>query len=242
MREKQLLLRDGAKLYYEDLGEEKEKALIMLHGNGEQGSIFAPMAVAFGSEYTVIMPDSRGHGRSERGSLPLNFDTMADDLLELINAEKREKVSLIGFSDGASIAISFALRYPERLDSLVLIGANISPSGVKKQFQLPIVIGYGICKFFGVFSKKAALNAETIGLMVKYPHFAPEQLAKIDLPALLIYGDKDMMTSGHIELIKAAFSRSELCMIKGADHFVFSKKPQEVNEQIKKFLEAQNLS
>ena len=54
--------------------------LVLLHGNGEDGGFFKNQIDFFAAKYRVITPDTRGHGKSPRGTEPFTFDTFADDL------------------------------------------------------------------------------------------------------------------------------------------------------------------
>ena len=55
-----------------------------------------------------------------------------------VDAQQLKKAHLLGFSDGGNIAMDFALRYPERVDRLILNGANLNPAGVKKYFAVQL--------------------------------------------------------------------------------------------------------
>ena len=76
-----------------------------------------------------------------------------------MDAQGVERASLLGFSDGGNIALTFALDHPERVDRLILNGANLDPSGVKRSVQIPIVLGYGLTAVLARFSPEAAHRA-----------------------------------------------------------------------------------
>ena len=147
-----------------------------------------------------------------------------------------EKAHLLGFSDGGNIALAFALKHPERVDKLILNGANLFPSGVKPLYQWPIEFGYHIAKWFSRKSDKARKNTELLGLMVNEPHIDPSELAKLTLPVLVIAGTKDMIKKSHTQLISNSLSNSTLIFIEG-DHFIASKNPVAFNDAVEKFLQ-----
>lgn len=128
-------------LHYREQGT--GEPLILLHGNGEDGSYFERQMDAFASRFRVIALDTRGHGRSPRGEAPFTIRQFADDLLAFMDGQGIERAHLLGFSDGGNIALAFALAHPERVGKLVLNGANLDGGGVKPSVQLPIVAGYG---------------------------------------------------------------------------------------------------
>ena len=73
---------------------------------------------------------------------------------------------ILGFSDGANIAMRFAMKHPDMVKALILNGGNLNAKGVKRTTQIPIEIGYRIAKHFAGKSQEAKSNAEMLGLMV----------------------------------------------------------------------------
>lgn len=158
-------------LFYREKGS--GEPLILLHGNGEDGSYFVHQIEHFQSRYRVIALDTRGHGRSPRGSAPFTIRQFALDLYDFLRAHEIPSAVLLGFSDGANIAMQFALDHPEMVRALILNGGNLDPSGVRRSTQLPIELGYRIAKHFASRSEGAKRNAELLGLMVNEPHLTP---------------------------------------------------------------------
>ena len=171
--------------------------LILLHGNGEDCSYFAHQIDAFAAHFHVIAIDTRGHGQTPRGEAPFTIRQFADDLLVFMDEHHIEKTHLLGFSDGGNIAMVFALKYPERVGKLILNGANLNASGVKRKIQIPIEIGYRIAKLFAGRSRKAKKNAEMLGLMVNDPNVKVEERSRIQNKTLVIAGDNDMIRPAH---------------------------------------------
>ena len=209
--------------------------LLLLHGNGEDGSYFVHQMDAFSLHYTVYAIDTRGHGRSPRGDAPFTMEQFARDLLEFMDEEAIKKANILGFSDGGNIALTFALAHPERVDRLILNGANLDPSGVKLHIQIPIVLGYAAASLFGRMSPKAKHNAEILGLMVKEAHIPAQALETLYIPTLVIVGTRDMIRDAHTLLIAGSLPLGRLEMIVG-DHFIAAKSPDEFNEAVAAFL------
>ncbi len=128
------------KLNYEERGQ--GFPLILLHGNGENLTYFKDQIAFFSDEYRVIAVDTRGHGRSPRGIAPFTIRQFADDLREFMEELGIDRAHILGFSDGGNIAAVFAMKYPEKVEKLILNGANLDPSGVKGYFQIPITLAY----------------------------------------------------------------------------------------------------
>ncbi len=209
--------------------------LILLHGNGEDGTYFDPHIPALARHFRVIALDTRGHGKSPRGSAPFTIGQFARDLGDFMDAQGIERASLLGFSDGGNIALTFALEHPKRVDRLILNGANLDPSGVKRSVQIPIVLGYGLTAVLARFSPEAARRAELLRLMVREPHIRPSELGRITAPTLVIAGTHDMIREKHTRLIARSLPNALLEIIPG-DHFVARTHPEDFRRAVEAFL------
>ena len=210
--------------------------LILLHGNGENCDYFSHQIDAFSKRFRVIALDTRGHGQTPRGEKSFTIRQFADDLLDFMNLKGIEKSYILGFSDGANIAMIFAMKYPERVDRLILNGGNLDASGVKRSTQIPIEIGYWFANRFANKSAEAKAHAEMLGLMVNDPNIAPSDLSKITAQTLVIAGTRDMIKESHTRLIAANITNAELAFVPG-NHFVANKNPNEFNDAVLRFLE-----
>ena len=209
--------------------------LILLHGNGENCGYFKGQMDVFSKKYHVYAIDTRGHGRTPRGDKPFTIRQFAEDLLGFMDDHQIEKAHLLGFSDGGNIAMVFAIHYPDRVNRLILDGANLDAAGVRRRTQIPIEIGYRIAKLFSGKSDAARLNTEMLGLMVNDPNVRPEELGKIRARTLVIAGTKDMIRESHTRLIAESIPDSQLVFIKG-DHFIANKEPGKFNRAVLDFM------
>lgn len=210
--------------------------LILLHGNGEDAGYFVHQMEPFSRHFRVIALDTRGHGRTPRGDAPFTIRQFADDLLAFMDAQGIGKADILGFSDGGNIAMIFAMRYPERVDRLILDGANLDASGVKRSVQIPIEIGYRLARLFAKRRPGALKHAEMLGLMVNDPDVKPDELERIQAPTLVMAGDKDMIKESHTRLIASRIPGARLMIIPG-DHFIANRQPDAFNEAVLSFLE-----
>lgn len=220
-------------LHYDERGS--GEPLILLHGNGEDGSYFEHQMEHFSAQHRVIALDTRGHGKSPRGDALFTIQQFADDLLAFMDERSIGRADILGFSDGANIALVFALAHPERVNRLILNGADLDPSGVKPSVQVPIVLGYRVASLFGRWSKQARRNAELLGLMVNDPNIDPADLANLKARTLVIAGTDDMIKESHTRLIYDSLPNAELAFIPG-DHFIAAKNPQAFNQAVEGFL------
>ncbi len=209
--------------------------LLLLHGNGEDGGYFTHQTDYFSRRYTVYAVDTRGHGRSPRGTAPFTIAQFAEDLSEFMDEQGILRAPILGFSDGGNIALTFALAHPGRVSRLILNGANLDPSGVKARVQIPIILGYKLASLFAEKSPQAKARAEMLGLMVNEPRIDPEALQKLRVRTLVIVGTKDMIKDEHTLLIARSLPRSRLEIIAG-DHFIAAKNPGAFNRAVDEFL------
>ena len=222
-------------LYYQEKGN--KEPFILLHGNGEDGSYFKNQIDYFSGRYRVIVLDTRGHGKSPRGTKPFTIEQFSCDLYEFMEEHEISHAIILGFSDGANIAMKFAMKYPNKVKALILNGGNLNPKGVKRTTQIPIEIGYKIASRFASKSPDAKRNAEMLGLMVNDPNIAPSELSKITAPTLVICGRNDMIKESHTKEIAENIPNAKLSIIKG-NHFIANKKYVAFNKAVEDFLQA----
>lgn len=220
-------------LHYQEKGS--GEPLILLHGNGEDGSYFKHQMDYFSGRYRVIALDTRGHGKSPRGTAPFTMEQFSRDLYDFMASLAISSAIILGFSDGANIAMKFAMRYPGRVKALILNGGNLNPKGVKRTTQLPIELGYKIARRFATKSPDAERNAEILGLMVNEPIIEPTQLSKITAPTLVICGKNDMIRESHTKEIAEHIPNAKLVILKG-NHFIANKRPAVFNQAVEDFL------
>ena len=220
-------------LYHCEKGN--KEPFILLHGNGEDSTYFKHQIDYFSDKYRVIALDTRGHGKSQRGNAPFTIKQFAKDLDGFMNYMGISKAIILGFSDGANIAMEFALKYPHRVKALILNAGNLNPNGVKKRIQCPIEFGYKIATKFSSKSQKAKANAEMLGLMVNEPNIDSRELIKIAVPTLVICGTRDMIKESHTKEIANSIPNAQLAIIKG-NHFIANKKHKAFNKEVELFL------
>jgi pimeloyl-ACP methyl ester carboxylesterase len=118
---------NGISLYYEIHGT--GKPLIMLHGGFGSFEMFSTLSPTLALNHQVIGVDLYGHGRTALTDRPLRFEHLADDIVGLIEHLGLEKADLLGFSLGGAVALQTAIRYPERINNLVLISTPFKRTG-----------------------------------------------------------------------------------------------------------------
>lgn len=221
-------------LYYREKGA--GTPFILLHGNGGDGTCFNNQIEYFSGRYRMIAVDTRDHGKSPRGHAPFTMEQFAEDLNELMTELNISKAIILGFSDGANIAMKFALKYPEKIEALILNGGNLDTKGVKRVYQIPIELSYKTVKRFAEKSEEAKRKAEIQGLMVNEPNIKPAELHSIHVPTLVIAGTNDMIKKSHTETIAKNIPNAKLSFIRG-NHGIAKLRPKEFNKEVETFLQ-----
>lgn len=112
---------NGLKIYYEEYGT--GEPLLLIHGATLTAQSWQAHAAAFAQHFRVVVPDSRGHGRTKNPQAALSYRLMADDLAALVQALGLHQPLICGFSDGGQIALELGMHYPNLAKALVVVGA-----------------------------------------------------------------------------------------------------------------------
>ncbi len=107
------------KLYFKKTGE--GHPLVILHGLFGMGDNWSTLSRSYAEHgFSVFVPDLRNHGRSPHDAV-FNYEVMAEDLSELIEEQRLEKVSVIGHSMGGKVAMHFAALFSGKMDRLIVV-------------------------------------------------------------------------------------------------------------------------
>lgn len=120
---------DSIEIGYLQIGDRALPNLIFVHGGpGDNSSDFRVMAVELSKDYCVTVYDSRGCGFSQRGlsNQQLTIEKMVVDLTELLNHLSLKSAHILGHSYGGAVAMEFGLKYPEKVDKLILCNPVVS--------------------------------------------------------------------------------------------------------------------
>jgi haloacetate dehalogenase len=116
--------RDGVRIHYRRLGA--GPGLVLLHGYPQTGHMWRKVMPALGERFTVVAPDLRGYGDSDRPAGGYDKRSMATDIADVIRALGLAPVALVGHDRGARVAHRFALDHGDLLTHLVLL--DIAPT------------------------------------------------------------------------------------------------------------------
>ena len=170
--------------------------VVLVHGFGASGTYFVPAAERLAVEFDVYALDLPGHGRSDSPGWPLSIPQLADLLVAWMDAVELPRVSLVGHSMGCQIAVDAAVRYPERVERLVLAAPTVDPEartllrqaarllrgGSHERFSLKLII-------FAAYLRRGWRLLPECRHMLR--DRIEDKLPSVRCPAMLIRGEKD---------------------------------------------------
>lgn len=208
-------------LYYEQTGN--GSPVILLHGNGEDCHIFDKLVDKLRAHYTVYAIDSRNHGRSTQ-TADFSYLTMANDIVAFVKSLKLEKPSVVGFSDGAIIAVMIALQDKDIFDKLVLLGINLKPSDFKKE------------NLDWLKNEYAKTGDPLLKLMLEEPNIELESLKNVSNKTLVVAAENDLFEDDLFKKIASTMPHASLQIMKGYDHAGYVVEQDVLYPYLKEFL------
>ena len=213
---------NGVDIFYEKTGE--GRPCVLLHGNGQNHSIFGVLAEELSKDHAVYALDSRDHGKSSK-TKELSYELMMEDTAALIRKLGLEKPFVYGLSDGGIIALLLASKYPDLVSGIAASGANIRPDGVKETFLK-------IFRFIYYLS-----GSRKFKMMLTQPNISDEQLEKISVPTLVLAGSKDIIRENHTRHIARHIPNSELQILQGEGHASYVMKSKKIYGILRPFID-----
>jgi len=240
----------GSQVYYETHGN--GEPVLLLHGGFGTVEDFTSQTPELAKHFKVVAFDRIGHGRSSDNGEPFHYATMAEETVDLIESLSLKGTSLMGWSDGAVVAILVAISRPDLVKRLVSVSGcfrtpeyfasladlNWMKSATPESFRRDAptrVAHYEEVSPDGP-GHYAVFFEKTMKMWLNEPDIRKEELAKIEAPTLVIAGDRDVITLDHtIELFRSV-KDARLCIVPGATHNLLSKRPEATNKPILEFL------
>lgn len=255
---------NGINIYYEIKG--KGIPLILISGLGGDHFFWGSSLATLSKHFQVITFDTRGIGQTDAPKDSYSLEIFADDLVALMDELQIDKAHILGFSMGGNIALTLALKHPERISKLILAAShavinqqirlfidavlNVYENGIttKQMFDL-------ICPW--LFSNSFLSNPEN-GIYLKYDENEPDQqplyawknqylaqraynvvesIEKIKLPTLIINGELDLFaTLEDAKLLNDKIEHSVLKVIPQSGHLINYENPALFHQYVLDFL------
>ncbi len=233
---------NGISIHYAIYGH--GSPVIFLHGGLANTDYWGNQVPAVAAHHTVILMDSRGHGRSTRDARPYGYDLMADDVVGLMDYLKIRKADIVGWSDGGILGIDLALRHKDRVGKIFAFAANTVTSGVVDGVEKNPTFAAFITRAGHEYATKSSTPTEYKAFVdqiskmwAEQPNWSDAQLKAIDTPVLVVDGDHDeAIKREHTEYIAATIPHSGLLILPNVSHFAFLQDPDQFNFAILHFL------
>jgi pimeloyl-ACP methyl ester carboxylesterase len=233
---------NGISIHYAMYGH--GSPVIFLHGGLSNADYWGHQVPPVAARHTVVLMDSRGHGRSTRDARPYGYDLMADDVVALIDELKIPKADIVGWSDGGIIGLDLAMRHKDRIGKVFAFAANTVTAGVVDGVEKNPTFAAFIAragKEYAAYSttpKEYDAFVEQISKMwAEQPNWTDAQLKAIDRPILVVDGDHDeAIKREHTEYIAATVPHAGLLILPNGSHFAFLQDPAQFTFAILHFL------
>jgi pimeloyl-ACP methyl ester carboxylesterase len=220
--------------------------LVLLHGLFASGEMFAPLVGHLAGSYRLILPDLAGHGRSRDVRGPYRAADLAQDVVDILDANSVDQAAVMGYSQGGPVAIQLAHDRPDRVDSLILcctyahntetvreqleavvfgnLIAVLGPTRTLNTLMKPGV-GGGLPLtadqhrfFLDVVSHNSRRSALS-GLQLMRTFDGRTMLGDITAPTLIICGSEDKAVPlHHAHMLRDGIPHTKLISVDGAGH------------------------
>ena len=239
-------------LYYEQHG--KGEPIIFSYGWLDDYSVWNYQIEPFAKNYQVIIYDHRGHGKSDKPKGNYSIGTLSNDLHSVIQSLNLDRVNLVGFSMGGMAALIFTLKHPSKVSKLVLVGTTAKMSWPMHFLQfLTYILPYRTILAIVSRAKCYRPSLQTVDNNMSRAMQVPKDIAykcmaeinkydirnrlsKIEVPTLIIIGEKDRPNFKGNQHLNREIKGSKLEIIANTGHTVMIEKPNEFNQLVQQFI------
>jgi pimeloyl-ACP methyl ester carboxylesterase len=234
---------------YYDQGE--GKPILFIHGGGACIETWHYQLKDLQSNFRLIAPDCRGHGRTNDTDEVYSHELHASDMIKLLDHLDVEKADVVGWSDGSFIALQMALDYQERIKSMVLLGGAYSIENYSSEAMeaiknmspgdyYPFLIE--LYKSLSPTPDKWDEFFEKCRVMwTKQPNHSLSALATIHLPTLIIMAGQDEWAGNkQAQEMQSTLPSCQLLNFPDGNHSIHMTNPEVINECIREFLGREN--
>lgn len=215
---------DGRQVWHEVSGA--GDPVVLLHGAFAGAMSFAAQTPALvDAGFRVHVPERRGHAHTPDVEGPLTYSAMADDTVAYLVQELPAGAHLLGWSDGAVVALLVAQRRPDLVRRMVLVGQYFNSSGkvtgtdLDTFLESPEAMSF-LRAGYDPFSPDgpehfAVVYEKTLQMIRTEPELDLEALAGVTAPTLVVQGDRDEVTVAHSMAVVTALADARLAVLPG---------------------------
>ena len=200
---------NGVDYYYEIHGE--GEPLLLLHGGLGSIDMFGPVLPILAQNRQVIGVDLHGHGRTTLGDRPIRHIDMGDDMAAILKQLGYKQVDVLGYSLGGSVALRLAVQHPEAVRRLVIASAGYAQDGFyPEMLPMQAQVGAGMAEMMKdtpMYKSYMAVAPhpedfprllDRMGELMRTPYDWADDVKRLSMPVMLVYGDSDMFRPEHI--------------------------------------------
>lgn len=236
--------REGARIWYGTVGE--GPAVVLLHGGMSSSDSWGnQVPTLVKSHHRVVLVDTRGHGRSTLGNVPLSYEVFEQDLRNIMDTLRIKKADIVGWSDGANTALVMAMKDPARVRKIYAFGANMNADAAKPgAFNAPI-LGKVVVQLQQIYARVSptpdgfgALHEAVETMQKSEPNYTAAQLEAIHGPTIAIAdGDhEEFIKEEHTRYMAKTIPGATLIILPGVSHFAPWQAPDAFNASVLDFL------
>lgn len=247
---------DGLSTWVELRGH-GDATVVLLHGGlSNSDDLLDSIGGELEDRFRLIAFDRRGHGYTPDTEQPFHYDDMATHAIAVLErfagvtdaasetsaaTDAAPPVHLVGWSDGGIVAMLVALRRPDLVDRLVLIGVNFHVDGLNEFDTSDDPSGGAMHEAYAKRSPDGAAHFAVVAekfmaMATTEPTLTPAELGALRHPTLVLVGDDDLVRLDHTVALYEALPAGRLCVIPGASHAVVLEHTRLVAEVIAGFL------
>jgi pimeloyl-ACP methyl ester carboxylesterase len=231
-------------IWYTIYGPDNGIPLLFLHGGFANSDYWGLQIKELKSVYRCILMDSRGQGRSSMSSTNITYDLMTSDVVALLDYLDISKTHLVGWSDGAIIGLSLAMKYSGRLKSLFAFGGNYAFNGTKDIFASPAFNAYlnrteMEYKAMNPFPDYLNLRSNLMTMWASSPDWSRKDFEQIDnsLPVWIVDGDhEEAILREQTDTMASWIPQSGELILPKTSHFAFIQDPESFTLWVNRFL------
>jgi len=229
---------NGIKMYYETYG--RGDPLVLIHGNGQSIVNMQFQIAYFAQNYRVIVADNRGHGKSGLGTDRLTYLQMEEDYNALLDQLGVTGAYVVGWSDGGILALLLAIKHPDKVRKMAIMGANLRPDQTAIEAWVPGLLQ----PMSDAIDQMIASNDRSedwqhhralMDLLMTQPNIPVASMHEIKVPVLVIAGDKDIIRATHTLEIFDNLPKAQLAILPGQTHWAPVMDPDGFNQLVGKF-------
>lgn len=200
---------NGVNYHYQVHG--KGEPLLLLHGGLGDFDMFGPVLAELTKSRQVIGVDLYGHGRTALTERPMSVVDMGDDMAQIVKQLGYDKVDVMGYSLGGGVGFRMAVQHPERVRRLALVSAGYAQDGFfPEMLPMQAQVGAGMFEMMKetpMYKSYAAVAPrpqdfpkllDQMGAFMRKPYDYSEDVKKLQMPVMLVFGDSDMYRPEHI--------------------------------------------